>query len=136
MTLTETRKRLRALHEAATKGPLVWGIFPPDQDPVDYFRQMLSKRTGKVVNCVGAPDGDKPFPESWLTVAITGNGPTSEDNALLIVEVFEALPALLDALDQAEAALSDAMCGAPDWFDNAAAALAAMKGEASDECSK
>ena len=39
-------------------------------------------------------------------VALTGNGPRSPENAAYIVAACNALPALLDRLDKAEAALT------------------------------
>lgn len=134
MTLTETRKRLRALHEAATKTP--WRSMRDGNQYVET-RHMP---TAKCVATSAIPEVVRPWnPHAVIAFMKLDDANESrfcDADADLIAESRNSLPALLDALDQAEAALSDAMCGAPDWFDNAAAALAAMKGEASDECSK
>lgn len=97
------RERLRALCEAATPGPWHFGRSPDNADAVDYFARGYAAGPPTPVFLVCVPIGDKPMNDEARFTAITGNGPTSEANALFVSSARNALPSLLDALDAAEA---------------------------------
>lgn len=81
--LTAIESRLNA----ATPAPLRLGMYDPDKDPVEMFRENLSHGSGPVW-LVTAPEhpgtigGWDDRPAHAVTTCITGNGPTSEANAV------------------------------------------------------
>jgi len=97
------RERLRGLCEAATPGPWHFGRSPDNVDAVQYFARGYAAGPPTPVFLVCVPSGDKPMNDEARFTAITGNGPTSEANALAITAMRNALPSLLTALDAAEA---------------------------------
>lgn len=108
--MTRTRpEEIEARLAAATQGRLRWAIFDPDADPVETFGENLSYGAGDVhaVIALDHPQhvGSEEKPEHCVTVAITGNGPTSERNADFIANAPADLRFLLDQNRALRAAL-------------------------------
>jgi hypothetical protein len=100
MITDEELAKWEEVTSAATDGPLALGVFDPDMNPVELIRGNLSHGTGPVwlVWCPGHPHSvvsDMDYPEHAVTFAMTGNGPTSEENAEFIVLSRTAMPALI-----------------------------------------
>lgn len=91
---------IEARLRSATPAPLRIGIYDPERDPVELFRENLSHGSGDVW-LVGAPEhpdtvgGWEDRPGHMATVAITGNGPTSRANAEFFQHAAEDVAALL-----------------------------------------
>lgn len=85
MTVQEFIEQVKAREAKATKGPLRVGIFDPEKDPVELFREHLSHGDGPIwaVFCPNHPEakGTPEKPEFAVLLGITGNGPTSQANA-------------------------------------------------------
>jgi len=105
----ETIKRAREIIAAASKPPYVVGTLRGDEHAahVAIFTEMLALAPDRL-KCwtVVIPDGEKPIEEFSLSVAITGNGPTSEANALYIKHSHDPVggwAACLDEIDRLRA---------------------------------
>jgi len=111
----------------ATPAPLAVGIYDPELDPVELFRQNLDAAVDQtesvwVVWCPKHPDSN-PDPEGHPThavlAAITGNGPTSEANAEFFANARDDIPWLIYKVeslrDACQAALLWAQADDWDW---------------------
>src|SRR5579859_881461 len=102
MTMTpEDLKRYREVAEASTPN-LQTGLFRSDEqdDQVAQFSESLRARSPGECWMVVAPIGDgTPIEESALFAAITGNGPTSANNARFFAG---ARAAALESIDEIE----------------------------------
>ena len=87
---------LRALIEKATPGEWWWyqSEHLPIPEPAGTY--------GPKFNGVGVGEAKDDPDADYKVTAFTGNGPTSESNARLIVALRNAAPALLDAAEQNE----------------------------------
>lgn len=94
---------IRARLEKATPGRLRWATIDPELDPVEVIRKNLSYGSGSVwaVIALDHPDhkGPDDRPEHCVTVAITGNGPNSENNADFFQHSTDDIRALLALAD-------------------------------------
>ena len=68
---------LEKLAQASTPGPTELCICDPDIDPIEWYRNSLAHSDAPTIWCVNSPDG---------FIAITGNGPNSQNNARFIAE--------------------------------------------------
>lgn len=100
--LAWVRETLRGLLRNATPGPWRHGHSPEGRDGLDYMAEAYRCAPPGRVHLVCVPSGDKSIDDEALFTAITGNGPRSAANALLIATACTWLPALLDALDAAD----------------------------------
>ena len=78
---------IEARLNAATPGPLRLGMYDPDKDPVELFRENLSHGSGPVWLVIAPehPDtvgGWEDRPEHAAITCLTGNGPLGEANAV------------------------------------------------------
>lgn len=82
-TIAEEALRLA---KGATPGPYIWARTKQDtrQGCIDWYAENYDHGVEGPIHAVVVPDGDAPIEELCKTVAITGNGPTSEANALLL----------------------------------------------------
>ena len=92
---------LAAAVERMSPAPWHWGLSPAETrtEVLAYFAATYDGGVpgsgNGPIHVAVIPDGDKPLQESALFTAITGNGPTSKANALGIVALVAAAPALL-----------------------------------------
>lgn len=95
----EERARLRALADAATPGPWEHVDYAGSADPETTYRgcgSVISMGEDTLGGHVAAPDGDL-YPRS-------GYNPKAD--MAFVAAVREAVPALLDAMDAAEARIA------------------------------
>lgn len=98
---------LRRLLAEATPGPWRVAHVPDDRDPAEYLAELLSYGSGRCWGLAVPIDDATDINDEAKFPSITGNGPTSEQNARLIAAAVNALPALLDRLEAAESAEAD-----------------------------
>ena len=96
---------IEARLKAATPGRLRVAIMHPEADPVELFRSHLVYGSGNVYAVIALDHpqhvGPDDRPDHAVTVAITGNGPTSEANADFIAHALAADLAALLAMARA-----------------------------------
>lgn len=114
---------VRRLDAEATKGPWYPGHNPESREPLDYIAEAYSYGPPGKVHLTCVPFGDKPIDDEALFTAITGNGPTSEQNAALIAHYRTAAPLLADECEKLRQAAAD--------FDEASKLAAALMIECS-----
>jgi hypothetical protein len=86
---------LEGLTAAATSAPVAWAAFPDDQDPVQYFADCVRRSPGATVHGVIQLEEGKDPAEEAVWVAITGNGRTSQANAVFYCLCHDMLPEVL-----------------------------------------
>lgn len=77
---------IEKLAMASTPGPTELCICDPEMDPVEWFKACLAFSELPTVWCVNADGG---------FIAVTGNGPNSENNARFIADARELFLALI-----------------------------------------
>jgi len=100
-----TNDEIRARLEAATPGPLRLAIMDPEKSYTEVFEGFLSKGSGNVWGVLvpdhpNTIDGWSDRPAHGVVTCWTGNGPTSEANALLYLNAPEDLTRLLAENEQ------------------------------------
>lgn len=94
----EDLTKIRAFAESSTPG-VAYGVYPGGSDPDEQLVELgksLSFGVGEIY-CVCAPLGDgTPIEDAAQFSAITGNGPTSEDNAKFYSLARELVISLVD----------------------------------------
>lgn len=89
--LTEIEARLRA----ATPGPWTWTRTTGRQASREFLLGQFEGSDGPDLNGTGVGAPGKTVEESCLSTAITGNGPTSEANAIFIANAPTDIAALI-----------------------------------------
>lgn len=77
---------IEKLAQASTAGPTELCNADPEMDPVEWFSKCLAHSASQTVWCVNSADG---------FIAVTGNGPNSENNARFIADAREIFLALI-----------------------------------------
>lgn len=113
MSEYEMEKLIREVEDCAaiaSEGPCDLGIASPDMDPAAWFVENCSHGSGDI-HLVWLPEhplstGKRDHPDHAVTLAITGNGPKSEANALAIATYWEAAPRLAAEVSRLAAEVS------------------------------
>jgi len=102
MNREEGIRMLRDLLAAGTPGPWFSGVFRGDSEesPRDAYLKMFDAGDPTIMFSVGSEH--ESMQGSGLASAVTGNGPTSEANAILIAAAITNLPHLLNELEDLE----------------------------------
>ena len=98
-----------AICEAATRGPWVHGISPEGfttDELLEYLRKIVVKGDGEQLHMVMVKNKQDDYDDAAIT-AITGNGPTSEANAVFALEAREALPYYITRVRELEQTVVD-----------------------------
>ena len=98
MSIADDIAKVLVAYEFASDGPAELGIATQDMPPGEWFAENASHGSGDI-HTVWLPKhpltrGEYPRPEHAVILAITGNGPQSEANALAIAAYWEAAPRL------------------------------------------
>jgi hypothetical protein len=111
MTRAERLEEIRKRADKATPGPWETAIYDKAKEPIEWLRECLSHGSGPVhlTWCPEHPltQGLYPRPEHAVVPAITGNGPTSEANAVFVAAARSDVPWLLEEITR----LADVVCG-------------------------
>lgn len=82
-------------YKAASQPPVSTILLPDDEDPVEWFRDCLSKNMHQEVYGVAMGTPDALEGQEALVTALTGNGPKSKANADFYALCHTAIPALV-----------------------------------------
>ena len=99
----ETIRRAREIIAAASKPPYTVGSIAGETNDavLRVVAEMLAQGEGRCFTVV-IPDGEHDIEKKSLSVAITGNGPTSEANAKYIFHSHDPVGGWAACLDEIE----------------------------------
>ena len=97
--MNERIVEIKARLAKATPAPWAPAVFDPAMDPVAMFKENLSYGSGDVHSVIAPEHPKSNMPDHCVTVAITGNGPTSEENRDFIVNCHDDIDYLLGVIE-------------------------------------
>ncbi len=114
MTIAERIAEIKARAEAATPGPWTRTFKPGRDESRAWLLGQFDASDGDGVHGAGVGAPGKTVEDECLSTAVTGNGPTSEANAVFIVAARTDVPFLCDQLERALELLRDAVFNPDD----------------------